>query len=251
MSNNEKLVSVSYIETILTKLYDWMPFKRKNGGIQQDSRDEDGNITTQITNSDEIALGRYNLTDSNTILSIGIGDVSERKNAIKITKNGEVFIVTNLINGSAESLQHTLDRKGVNICNDYNEMIPYISEDYLGKCLYLTKDSVYENETYKEGLYIVSINTKGSKKIKLFKIGDSIQTDLSNYYTKSEIDEIVKNIVAGDLTDVYYTKSEIDDMLSNVSDRLEVIEEFVDTPIMTSDLENIIKKDLNNDGNIG
>lgn len=250
IENTNKIINTSYIDAILKKLYDWMPFKRDNGGIIQDSFDENGINTLSISNIGEIALGKYNVTDSNTILSIGIGDVIEKKNAIKINKNGEIYIVTNLLNGKVESLQESLDKKGVEICNDYNSMIPYISDNYLGKCLYLTQSTIYNDNLYEEGLYIVSYNTNINN-IDLIKIGDSLSQDLSKYYTKEEVDEIISNIVLGDLTDIYYTKSEIDELLKSVTNRIEIIENFIDTPIMVNELEIIVGKDLNNDGNIG
>lgn len=250
-NNTQKIVNTSYIDTILRRLYDWMPFKRKNGGIVQDSKDENGESTLTTLNDGEIALGKYNSTDSNTILTIGIGDKIEKKNAIKICKNGEIYIVTNLLNGKVESLQTALDKKGVEVCSDYESMIPYISEEYLGKCIYLTQSSSYNDNVYDEGLYIVSLSTKTGEKIKLVKIGDSLKNDLSNYYTKEEVNELIKDITAGDLSDIYYSKDDIDNIVMSLNDRIEIVEEFIDEPINVNELESIIKKDLNNDGNIG
>ena len=63
ITNKRKLATVGYVEAILHKLQDWMPFKRKNGGILQDSKDENGEQTLQTTNTGEIALGKYNKSD--------------------------------------------------------------------------------------------------------------------------------------------------------------------------------------------
>ena len=52
ITNKQKLATVGYVEAILRKLQDWMPFKRKNGGILQDSRDANGEQTLQTTNMD-------------------------------------------------------------------------------------------------------------------------------------------------------------------------------------------------------
>lgn len=245
-----RLVSESFVKRILENLHVWLPFRKKqNGSIVQ--IDKNGNTTNITSNENEIALGQYNLTDSNTILSIGIGDKISRKNAVKITKDGNIYIVTNFKNQKVESLQESLDRKGVEICNSYEEMLPYISQSYIGKCLYLPKPVMYESKTFEEGLYIVSLSTQDQNNIKLFKIGDSLQSDLSNYYTKDEVDEIVKNIAAGDLTDIYYSKDDIDEMLSAIAQRLENIETFIDEPIDVIDLELIVQKDLSGDGIIG
>ena len=63
ITNKQKLATVGYVEAILHKLQDWMPFKRKNGGILQDSRDDNGEQTLQTTNTGEIALGKYNKSE--------------------------------------------------------------------------------------------------------------------------------------------------------------------------------------------
>jgi HEPN domain-containing protein len=237
----DKIVTTSYINTILTKLHEWMPFKRRNGGVIQN----DTNITT---NENEIALGSYNMSDSNTILSIGIGDEVEKKNAIKICKDGEVFIITNPTTGNVESLQKVLDKKGVEICDEYIDMIKYMNESYIGKCLFLKSDSQYDDVLYEEGLYIVSYSSTG---IKLVKISGSLKKELNNYYTNEEVNEILKNIIAGDFSDIYYSKDEINEMLSNISKSLEEVNDFIEKPIDVIDLEIITKRDLNNDNKIG
>ena len=108
--NKQKLATVGYVEAILHKLQDWMPFKRKNGGILQDSKDENGEQTLQTTNTGEIALGKYNKSDIETLLSIGIGSREERKNAISFKNNGEIFIITDITTGKVASLQNALNQ---------------------------------------------------------------------------------------------------------------------------------------------
>lgn len=237
----DKVITTEYLNTILSKLYNWMPFKRKNNGIIQN----DSNI---VTNTNEIALGSYNETDSNTILSIGIGVENNRKNAIKICKDGQIHIVTNFTNHTSESLQHLLDLNGVSLCDDYSIVMDYSNEDYLGKLLYLTKESTYLNEVYEIGLYIISRCDNG---IKPFKIADSIKKELSNYYTKSEVEELITKISMGDLSGIYYTKSEIDGIVNSIDNRVSKTEAFVEQPITLNELEVIINEDINSDGNIG
>ena len=250
-------VTVEYLNKILEKLNDWMPFKRKNGGILQDSRDSQGNSTLSVSNEGEIALGMYNLSDANTLLSLGIGSTYERKNALKINKDGEIFIIPDTSKNSVESLQSLLNKHGVDICETYERMLSYCNNDNMGKLLYLTNNSTYNEKTYYSGLYIVSLNTYG--KADLFIIGSSLETDLSNYYTKEEINILLDSITAGDidLTN-YYTISEIDIKLNNLSNkiddntqRISILEEWKETPITTDDLEIVIGIDLNNDGKIG
>ena len=61
ITNKQKLATVGYVEAILHKLQDWMPFKRKNGGILQDSKDENGEQTLQTTNSGKICLSQISI----------------------------------------------------------------------------------------------------------------------------------------------------------------------------------------------
>ena len=247
--NKQKLATVGYVEAILHKLQDWMPFKRKNGGIYQDSRDENGEQTLQTTNNGEIALGKYNKSDIETLLSIGIGSREERKNAISFKKNGEIFIITDIKNYKVESLQRILDTKGVTIINDESELAEYKTSENLGRMFYINNES--------GALYVISYKTPSG--YDAFKIGDSIETDLSNYYTKDQVNALIDSIHAGeiDLTN-YYTISQVDEKIENLQGqidtmdgRLTFVEGVIETPISTEDLETIIGSDINNDGKIG
>ena len=255
ITNKQKLATVSYVEAILHKLQDWMPFKRKNGGILQDSKDENGEQTLQTTNTGEIALGKYNTSDDETLLSIGIGSRKERKNAISFKKNGEIFIITDIQNYKVESLQHILDTKGVTILNNESELDEYKTFENLGRMFYVNNEF--------GALYVISYKTPSG--YDAFKIGDSIETDLSNYYTKEEVftkeevRELIDGITAGniDLAN-YYTISQVDEkvenlqgQIDNIDGRLTVVEDIIETPISTEDLETIIGSDINNDGKIG
>ena len=256
-TNKQKLATVGYVEAILHKLQDWMPFKRKNGGILQDSKDANGEQTLQTTNTNtgEIALGKYNKSDIETLLSIGIGSREERKNAISIKKNGEIFIITNIQNYKVESLQSILDKKGVTILNDESELDNYKTSENLGRMFYINNEF--------GALYVISYKTPSG--YDAFKIGDSIETDLSNYYTKEEVytkeqvRALIDEIKAGgiDLAN-YYTILEVDEkvealqeQIDNIDGRLNFVEDVIETPISTEDLESIIGLDINNDGKIG
>ena len=248
-TNKQKLATVGYVEAILHKLQDWMPFKRKNGGILQDSRDENNEQTLQTTNTGEIALGKYNTSDAETLLSIGIGSREERKNAISFKKNGEIFIITDIQNYKVESLQHILDTKGVTILNNESELDEYKTFENLGRMFYVNNEF--------GALYVISYKTPSG--YDAFKIGDSIETDLSNYYTKEEVDKLIADIKTGVIAlDNYYTILEVDEkvealqeQIDNIDGRLTVVEDIIETPISTEDLETIIGSDINNDGKIG
>ena len=226
ITNKQKLASVSYVEAILHKLQDWMPFKRKNGGILQDSRDDNGDQTLQTSNEGEIALGTYNKTDIDTILSIGIGSREERKNAISFKKNGEIFIVTDIVNYKTESLQSILDKKGVTILSDESDLEEFKTSDNLGRMFYINSEN--------GGLYVIGYKLPSG--YDAFKIASSVETDLSNYYTISQVDERVENL-----------QGQID----NMDNRLTFVEGVIEDPISTEDLEDIIGLDMNKDGKIG
>ena len=249
ITNKQKLATVGYVEAILHKLQDWMPFKRKNGGILQDSKDENNEQTLQTTNTGEIALGKYNKSGAETLLSIGIGSREERKNAISIKQNGEIFIITNIQNYKVESLQSILDKKGVTILNDESELDEYKTLENLGRMFYINNEF--------GALYVISYKTPSG--YDAFKIGDSIETDLSNYYTKEEVNKLIDAINAGDIDLAnYYTILEVDEkvkvlqeQIDNIDGRLTFVEDVIETPISTEDLESIIGLDINNDGKIG
>ena len=128
--DNQKIITTAYIDALLDRLYKWMPFKRKNGGIVQDSLDSEGNNTNQVSNQGEIALGNYNKTNTDTVLSVGVGNSdADRRNALEIRKDGMIYIITDLKTNSIESLQNTLAKKGTSICTTYDEISYYISKD--------------------------------------------------------------------------------------------------------------------------
>ena len=247
-NKNQKVATVGYVETILHKLQDWMPFKRKNGGIIQDSKGENDEQTLQTTNDGEIALGTYNKTDIETILSIGIGSREERKNAISFKKNGEIFIVTDIVNYKTESLQSILDKKGVTILSNESELEEFKTSDNLGRMFYINSEN--------GGLYVISYKVPSG--YDAFKIASSVETDLSNFYTKEEVNKLIDAVNTGDIDLAnYYTILQVDEkvealqeQIDNIDDRLTFVEDVIETPISTEDLEGIIGLDMNKDGKI-
>ena len=128
--NQDKLVRVSFIKGILNKLYNWLPFRQNSDGsiVQTEA---DGTTTNEVNNPNEIALGKYNLSDFDTVFSIGIGDKTQRKNAISINRNGEIFIITDLAVSNVESLQKQLEASKVIFTNTYDEILLYLSTNKL------------------------------------------------------------------------------------------------------------------------
>ena len=111
---------------------------------------------------------------------------------------------------------------------------------------------------YTAGLYVIGIQSNGGN-IVPFKSGSDVKVDLSNYYTKEEVNILIDKVNAGDidLTN-YYTISELDTKInkinldiSELTVRVDNIEDWIDEPISNNDLELIIGKDLDNNGNIG
>ena len=254
ITNKQKLATVGYVEAILHKLQDWMPFKRKNGGILQDSKDENGEQTLQTTNPGEIALGKYNKSEIDTLLSVGIGSREERKNAISFKNNGEIFIITDITTGKVSSLQNALNQKGVTFCNTSEEFEKFYNEESLGKLLYLLES----DDTYTAGLYVIGIQSNGGN-IVPFKSGSDIKVDLSNYFTKDEVRDLIDKINKGEIDLAnYYTISEVDAKIDKINSdiseltvRVDNIEDWIDEPISNNDLELIIGQDLDNNGKIG
>lgn len=239
----DKLVRVSFIKGILEKLYNWLPFRKtSNGGIVQITLD--GTTTNETTNEGEIALGKYNLSDYETVLSLGIGDNGQRKNAIKISNKGEIFIITDFNTNNVESLQQAIADKGVTFCDSYDEMLIYLnSGKFLGKFLYLKNDSTFEGTNYSAGLYLICIDASNHGAHSLFNVGSSITKMLESYYTKDEVNVLIDKVNAGDidLTN-YYTIAEINTKFEEIEDRIEVIEDWKEEPITSNELQDIISK---------
>ena len=165
------------------------------------------------------------------------------------------FIITDIKNYKVESLQHILDTKGVTILSDESELDEYKTFENLGRMFYINNEF--------GALYVISYKTPSG--YDAFKIGDSIETDLSNYYTKEEVftkeevRELIDGIKAGniDLAN-YYTISQVDEkvenlqgQIDNMDNRLTFVEGVIEDPISTEDLEDIIGLDMNKDGKIG
>lgn len=71
----------SFLNTLKSKL----PFKWANTEVDS--------LETNSTNNGEIAFGEYNDSTENTILSVGVGTVEYRKNALEIQKDGNIYIL--------------------------------------------------------------------------------------------------------------------------------------------------------------
>lgn len=229
--DNQKIITTAYIDALLDRLYKWMPFKRKNGGIVQDSLDSEGNNTNQVSNPGEIALGNYNKTNTDTVLSVGVGNSdADRRNALEIRKDGMIYIITDLKTNSIESLQNTLAKKGTAVCNTYDEISYYISKDNIGKLIYVDNNIIYDGGEYTSGLYVIGNSATGVPVLTKLGTTSSSSVDLSQ-----RVDDI--EIRIGNLEDF--------------EERIQNIEDWIDKPIAIEELENITKQDLNDNLIIG
>lgn len=230
-SDNKKIITTTYIDALLNRLYKWMPFKRKNEGIVQDSLDESGNNTLEVTNKNEIAVGSYNKSNQNTILSVGVGTSNtDRRNAIEIRKDGMIYIITDIKTNSIESLQNALAKKGTIVCSTYEEVSNYISKDSIGQLIYVSENISYDGGEYTQGLYVVGNSSMDIPVLTKLGTTSSSSVDLSQ-----RVDEL--EIRIGNLEDF--------------ESRIQNIEDWIDEPILLEELENITKQDLNDNSIIG
>lgn len=230
-SDNKKIITTTYIDALLNRLYKWMPFKRKNEGIVQDSLDESGVNTLEVTNKNEIALGSYNKSNQNTVLSVGVGTSdADRRNAIEIRKDGMIYIITDIKTNSIESLQNALAKKGTTICTTYDEVSNYISKDSIGQLIYISENISYDGGEYTQGLYVVGNSSMDIPVLTKLGTTSSSSVDLSQ-----RVDEL--EIRIGNLEDF--------------ESRIQNIENWIDEPILLEELENITKQDLNDNSIIG
>lgn len=230
-SDNKKIITTTYIDALLNRLYKWMPFKRKNGGVVQDSLDESGNNTLDVTNKNEIALGSYNESNQNTVLSVGVGTSdTDRRNAIEIRKDGMIYIITDIKTNSIESLQNALAKKGTVICTTYDEVSNYISKDSIGQLIYISENISYDGGEYTQGLYVVGNSSMDIPVLTKLGTTSSSSVDLSQ-----RVDEL--EIRIGNLEDF--------------ESRIQNIENWIDEPILIEEIENITKQDLNDNSIIG
>lgn len=101
---SDKFVTESGLKTILNKLYDWFPFRKKDTG--------------------EVQFGANNEDSSESIFSVGIGTSDQAKNAFEIQKDGDIYIYDN--SGKKVKLQNELQNGGSGpslTMEGYNELI--------------------------------------------------------------------------------------------------------------------------------
>jgi hypothetical protein len=105
----------SALSQFLDKLIAYLPIKMNNKSKPE---------TLEVQNEAEVAMGSYNLSSSDTLMSVGNGSQEQRKNAFEIKKDGGIYIYKD---GAMIKLQDNLNG-GL----DY-ESIPSIPEESINK----------------------------------------------------------------------------------------------------------------------
>lgn len=157
------------------------------------------------------------------------------------------FQITNLYNNDNEAIRiqdcdsfvakfYTTDLDNSAVCLKLNDELTNIKiEENADYCLINSTDlskmengvlffnisySVADN-SYSDGLFnnVIAGNTNY-----YINLNNSSEIDLSDYYTKEEIDEKLDEIIAGGEIDLsnYYKKSEVDSLLTNKADKSEL-----------------------------
>lgn len=101
---SDKFITESGLKTILSKLYAWFPFRKKETG--------------------EMQVGANNEDSEESVFSIGIGTPGQPKNAFEVQKDGDIYIYDN--SGKKVKLQNELQNggSGPNLTMEgYNELI--------------------------------------------------------------------------------------------------------------------------------
>lgn len=205
-----------------------------------------------------------------TAIDFVVGE--QTKPVFSISNNGEVFFISEPTNGTLESLQTRLSKIGLTVLSNEQELISFLISSNIGKLVYLET----AGEIYKSGLYSITLNT-ATNSPKAYLLGQDIKEELSNYYTKEEVNNYLKGYVKTadfetDVNKIVVKKLEeilITDPDGNITvkldgyvtvdefnERISKLEDWIGTGENTGamsiqDLEKIVEMDLDNDQNIG
>lgn len=172
--------------------------------------DEEGNETEVIKNLLEITKDGIKVNGN----IIATGDVTAYGTSGSSGENntGSVVIYDGL---DSESIEMALSANQGRVLYDYIGNTEEILDQIIGN------GSIEGDSNNSENVDLSNYYTKAEIDA---KIQDSGTTDLSNYYTKSEVNSLIDGVSAGqiDLTN-YYTKSEIDTALTNYNTKSEIV----------------------------
>lgn len=96
------------LNNFIKKLKSWLPFKWNKSTVDTLNLTED--------NNGEVAFGQYNISTNESVLTVGIGEEDNRKNALEIQKDGEIYILMDSnndgINDERVNLQNIISSGG-------------------------------------------------------------------------------------------------------------------------------------------
>ena len=203
----------------------------------------------------------------------------ETKTVFSITANGEIFYIAEPESTTLESLQNRLNKVGLQIIETELEFNNLCNDKNLGKLVFLNTTG----ELYCSGLYSIVLDANKNK-IKPKLLSQDIKNELTNFYTKEEVNSYLNNYVSKAELETFVTEENVQEIVvkkleeiiktdenGNISinldnyitieefnSRIDIIENWMGMnpeeesgAISITDLETITQIDINNDSKIG
>lgn len=203
----------------------------------------------------------------------------ETKTVFSITANGEIFYIAEPESTTLESLQNRLNKIGLQIIETELEFNNLCNDKNLGKLVFLN----ISGELYCSGLYSIVLDANKNK-IEPKLLSQDIKNELTNFYTKEEVNSYLNNYVSKAELETFVTEENVQEIVvkkleeiiktdenGNISinldnyitieefnSRIDIIENWMGMnpeeesgAISITDLETITQIDINNDSKIG
>lgn len=203
----------------------------------------------------------------------------ETKTVFSIATNGEIFYIAEPNTTTLESLQNRLNKIGLQIIETELEFNNLCNDKNLGKLVFLNTTG----ELYCSGLYSIVLDANKNK-IEPKLLSQDIKNELTNFYTKDEVNSYLNNYVSKAELETFVTEENVQEIVireineiiktdenGNISinlegyvtvdefnSRIDIIENWMGMnpeeesgAISIADLEEITQIDINNDSKIG
>lgn len=203
----------------------------------------------------------------------------ETKTVFSIAANGEIFYIAEPNTTTLESLQNRLNKIGLQIIETELEFNNLCNDKNLGKLVFLNTTG----ELYCSGLYSIVLDANKNK-IEPKLLSQDIKNELTNFYTKEEVNSYLNNYVSKAELETFVTEENVQEIVvkkleeiiktdenGNISinlegyvtvdefnSRIDIIENWMGMnpeeesgAISITDLETITQIDINNDSKIG
>lgn len=203
----------------------------------------------------------------------------ETKTVFSITANGEIFYIAEPESTTLESLQNRLNKIGLQIIETELEFNNLCNDKNLGKLVFLNTTG----ELYCSGLYSIVLDANKNK-IEPKLLSQDIKNELTNFYTKEEVNSYLNNYVSKAELETFVTEENVQEIVvkkleeiiktdedGNISinldnyitiekfnSHIDIIENWMGMnpeeesgAISITDLETITQIDINNDSKIG